>query len=263
MSDRERGDSGAGSTDMDFSGLLPGDEQPRRRRRRAPVQRSPGEQEQATQTLGNHGDVGSVGEESSAPERSPEPEGDGSEEAPLGPEPPAEEPRLEGAGQTQDVAAATESSPPDPGSSATPPAYGSAVPEAGVTPLPDEASPNPAPAGIGVEQARSGEREATTGESEDMSAARRAAREVQAALIEGQDLDRILGGISALSPEQRSAYKSSIALSEEHYELLADLRKEFRRRGFAGNDATISNMIALGLEVVHETLKAEKNLPRP
>lgn len=265
MSDRERGDSGAGSTDPDYSGLLPGNDQPRRRRRRAPAERSPGEQEQATPTLGTDGDVGSVGEEAHTPEGSPETEGDGPEDAPFGPEPPpAEEPRIEEARQTQDDAAATESSPPDPpGSGATPPAYGSAVPEAGGTPLPDAAAPAPAPTGIAAEQARSGARRPTAGESEDISAARRTAREAQAAVIEGQDLDRILGGISALPPGQRSAYKTSISLSEEHYEVLADLRKEFRRRGFAGHDATVSNMVALGMEIMREVLDAEKTLPKP
>ncbi|MDN5697477.1 MAG: hypothetical protein L0G70_05810, partial [Rubrobacter sp.] len=91
--------------------------------------------------------------------------------------------------------------------------------------------------------------------------ARKAAYRTQAALVEGRDLDLILQRVSSLTPQERGAYKSTLVLSEEHYELLADMCKEFRRRGFKGRDATLSNVVSIGLEVMRRTLDAEKNLP--
>lgn len=89
----------------------------------------------------------------------------------------------------------------------------------------------------------------------------RITREDQALLLEGEDLDRILRSIASVPPEQRQSYKSTITLSEDYYELLTDLRKEFRRRGFSGNDATMSNLFALGLDVFRQALDAERHLP--
>lgn len=100
--------------------------------------------------------------------------------------------------------------------------------------------------------------EAATGQA---GATGRIAREGQALLLEGEDLDRILRNIASVPSEQRHSYKSTITLSEDYYELLTDLRKDLRRRGFSGNDATMSNLFALGLDIIRQTLDAERHLP--
>ncbi|WP_047865699.1 hypothetical protein [Rubrobacter aplysinae] len=89
------------------------------------------------------------------------------------------------------------------------------------------------------------------------------AHDRQAIVLEGHELDTRLRQVSRMSPEQRSSYKSTILLSEEHYDLLTDLCRDFRKRGFKGHDATISNVMSVGLEIMREALEAEKNLPKP
>lgn len=283
MSDRSPRQTDNNPADLDFSGLLPGDDQPRRRRgRRSASPRSSGRTEQ--QTPGEQ-----VGEEESSSEtHSFETT---SHEIP-GPEESHEAER----GQNADASEEPAESPEDSKPSEQEPER--AVGEEGRRDEPspdtvtqssaDRAEPSSAEesgsvSGSGAEThtsyeladgtyapergdlARAGayagvERQPTVGSEEEE--ARKAAYRTQAALVEGRDLDLILQRVSSLTPQERGAYKSTLVLSEEHYELLADMCKEFRRRGFKGRDATLSNVVSIGLEVMRRTLDAEKNLPK-
>jgi hypothetical protein len=83
----------------------------------------------------------------------------------------------------------------------------------------------------------------------------------QAVVLDGHELDSRLQQVAQLSPQQRSRYKTTLLLSEEHYDLLSDLCRDFRKRGFKANEATMSNIVCVGLEAAREALEADQNLP--
>lgn len=290
MSDSDRRDSGSTSAEWDYEGLLPGGDQPRRRRpsrggrREAPVDTEV-EASRETGALGETSnaeevrprDAPAAGARQSAESGAPEDEvpngaatrerrADGrgvGEGKPAPDEPPrSEEPaRPERTSPADQVSSERDGASREPGSLSGASSEGVPMTEAGDTPLPS--APGPAAPPEEAERAVAAPVTRPSPGTRGMAEpeARSTARDTQVAHIEGHDVDRIMQRISALSPEQRSAYKSSIMLSEAHYELLTDLRKEFRRRGFTGMDVTMSNVIAIGLELVRQTLDAEKNLP--
>lgn len=280
MSDRSPRQTDNNPADLDFSGLLPGDDQPRRRRgRRSANPRSSGRTEQTP--------VEQVGEEEN-PEESPS-------ETPPHEIPGQEESNEAKRKSSVDASEEPVESPGDSETSGQEPERAVVEEGGGTDPSPDTVTrssavrADPAPAeepgsvsGSGAETYTSydlaggtyapergdlaragayagGERQPPVGPEEEE--ARKAAYRTQAALVEGRDLDLILQRVSSLTPQERGAYKSTLVLSEEHYELLADMCKEFRRRGFKGRDATLSNVVSIGLEVMRRTLDAEKNLP--
>lgn len=260
------------SAEMDFTGLLPGDEQPRRRRRARSDRRTPSET--PAEPEAGAGDSGARSEEPGEP----------ANEQPGTPGDEPDEVRVVGEGDAGAAPPGKSSTGDDRERGKSDPYAPSTAPLGGSEPASTEgeesnivpargsakaAGPEPRGAPLPPLPVRGEEAPGSPdqgyppsgGPSETRDEAPRPSPEGQAALIEGQDLDRILQRISSLSPEQRSAYKSSIMLSEAHYELLTDLRKDFRRRGFTGMETTMSNVIAIGLEVVRQSLDAEKNLP--
>lgn len=293
MSDSERSWSQSDSADLDFAGLLPGDEQPRRRRRsRGPAagtrETRETEQPPADQKQAPSSNAGAAPDEEEARAPAQEPP---RQDPPATPSESATTSRFgeeisgPGVGETSPEtgageAAATGGS--DPGTAADqaprsarpePSSASDAVMRTGApdrrdtsyadAPPPRE-SPEPGGPAGGAELTERGpvSSVAGVGRLREQGQTSKLARLSQAVLVEGEDLDRILRGIADVRPEDRAGYKTTIRLSDDHYELLADLRKEFRRsRGFAGHEATISNVMALGLELVREALDAEKNLP--
>lgn len=83
----------------------------------------------------------------------------------------------------------------------------------------------------------------------------------QTVVLDGHELDSRLRRVAQMSPQQRSRYKTTLLLSEEHYDLLSDLCRDFRKRGFKANEATMSNIVCVGLEAAREALEADQNLP--
>lgn len=263
MSDKRPQRTDDSAPDLDFSGLLPGDDQPRRRRR-TPGQRTGRRSRQ--QTKEEQAPEESLSESETQGESAhPIQKSHESVESPTRGEP-SEEADEKGGGEKRDSETISENETTQAPGEAVEPLSGQRDIESSEeaeglshsveTGAYDSGAYDAGPAGARAAPAE--ERYASDGPEES---ARREASRAQAALVEGRDLDLILQRVSSLTPQQRGAYKSTLVLSEDHYELLADMCKEFRRRGFKGRDATISNVVSVGLEVMRQTLDAEKNLP--
>jgi hypothetical protein len=83
----------------------------------------------------------------------------------------------------------------------------------------------------------------------------------QTVVLDGHELDSRLRRVARMSPQQRSRYKTTLLLSEEHYDLLSDLCRDFRKQGFTAHEASMSNIVSVGLEAAREALEADQNPP--
>jgi hypothetical protein len=83
----------------------------------------------------------------------------------------------------------------------------------------------------------------------------------QAVILDGHELDSRLRQVAQMSPQERSRYKTTLLFSEEHYDLLCDLCRNFRKRGFKAHEASMSNIVSVGLEAAREALEADQGPP--
>lgn len=72
------------------------------------------------------------------------------------------------------------------------------------------------------------------------------------------DTDDLLARIAEISPQTRALNKTTVNLSHKHAAMLDDVKRQLKIAGFNGNQATTSNVMAVGLSLYKRILELDR-----